>query len=50
VPVVKGKVKVKPLTRAQKLAGALKSCRSKRKQRKRVACEKQARRAYDRSK
>ena len=40
----------KPLTRAQKLAKALKSCRSKykgkSKKKKRVACEKQARKKY----
>jgi hypothetical protein len=42
VPV---KPRAKPLTRAQKLAKALKTCRRKAK-RKRAACEKQARRAY----
>jgi hypothetical protein len=39
------KVKAKSLTRAQKLAAALRTCRKKAKQ-KRTACEKQARRAY----
>jgi hypothetical protein len=38
-------VKAKPLSRAQKLARALKACRKKAK-RKRAGCEKQARRAY----
>jgi hypothetical protein len=38
--------KPKPLTRAQKLAKALKACKSKRNQRKRSACEKKARRTY----
>jgi hypothetical protein len=36
----------KPLTRAQKLAKALKVCRKDRKKSKRVACERQARRKY----
>jgi hypothetical protein len=36
----------KPLTRAQKLARALKACRRDRKKRKRVVCEKRARRRY----
>jgi DNA-binding beta-propeller fold protein YncE len=36
----------KPLTRAQKLARALKSCRKDRRRSKRVACEKQARHRY----
>jgi hypothetical protein len=39
-------VKVKPLTRAQKLAKALKACRTKRNKHKRLACEKQARKRY----
>ena len=39
-------VKPKPLTRAQKLAKALKACHKDKHRRKRVACEKQARRAY----
>ncbi|MGO9761160.1 MAG: hypothetical protein ACLP1Q_07875 [Solirubrobacteraceae bacterium] len=34
------------LTRAQKLARALKACRTKRSKKKRVACERQARRTY----
>ncbi len=42
------KAKAKPLTRAQKLAAALKTCKKKYKgkQKKRVACEKQARKKY----
>jgi DNA-binding beta-propeller fold protein YncE len=36
----------KPLTRAQKLANALKSCRKKKNKRLRVACERQARKKY----
>jgi hypothetical protein len=42
---VSAKSKAKPLTRAQKLSGALKVCRKK-PRKKRPACEKQARRAY----
>jgi hypothetical protein len=42
-PVV---VKPKPLTRAQKLAAALKTCRRDRGKAKRVSCEKQARQKY----
>ncbi len=38
--------KAKPLTRAQKLAKALKACRAKRDRRKRTACEARARRLY----
>ncbi len=38
--------KAKPLTRAQKLAKALKACRAKRNKRKRAGCEAQARRLY----
>jgi hypothetical protein len=45
VPSAQVAVKGKTLTRAQKLANALKVCR-KRAKRKRPACEKQARRAY----
>jgi hypothetical protein len=41
VPVV-----VKPLTRAQKLAKALKVCKTKRSKKKRVACEGRARKSY----
>ncbi len=37
---------VKPLTRARKLATALKACRKKRNKRKRAVCERQARRRY----
>jgi hypothetical protein len=37
---------VKPLTRAQKLAKALKACRKDHKKRKRLACEKQAKKKY----
>lgn len=40
------KPKAKPLTRAQKLARALKACRGKKNQHKRAACETQARRRY----
>jgi hypothetical protein len=40
------KPKAKPLTRAEKLARALRTCRAKRGKRKRAVCEKQARRAY----
>ena len=47
--VVSSKAKAKPLTRAQKLAVALKACK-KRAKRKRAACEKQARHAYGLSK
>ncbi len=36
----------KSLTRAQKLAGALKACRKKKNRKKRVACEHQARKRY----
>jgi hypothetical protein len=36
----------KPLTRAEKLARALKACRGDRSKKKRVACEKQARKRY----
>jgi len=40
------KPKAKPLTRAQKLAKALKACRRDKKRTKRVSCEKQARKKY----
>lgn len=36
----------KPLTRAQKLAAALKACKKDKKRSKRLACERQARKAY----
>jgi hypothetical protein len=39
-------VKPKALTKAQKLANALKSCKKDKKKAKRVACEKQAKKAY----
>ena len=42
------KTQPKPLTRAQKLAKALKACKSKHRKKKRVSCEKQARRSYGR--
>ena len=45
VPTAVVKSKAKPLTRAQKPSRALKACKKKPKK-KRVACEKQARRAY----
>jgi hypothetical protein len=44
------KVKAKSLTRSQKLAKALKACRSKRAKRKRVGCEKIARKRYGKGK
>jgi DNA-binding beta-propeller fold protein YncE len=40
------KAKAKPLTRAQQLAKALKTCRVKQNKRKRASCEKQARKKY----
>jgi hypothetical protein len=43
------KAKTKSLTRAQKLAKALKSCRTKHNQHKRATCEKQARKTYRRA-
>jgi hypothetical protein len=48
VPPVATVVKPKPrvLSRAEKLAAALRACRKKKVKRKRVGCEKQARRAY----
>lgn len=45
-PAVGVKAKAKPLTRAQKLAGALKVCRRDRKRAKRQACEKAAKKRY----
>ncbi|HEY5194101.1 MAG TPA: hypothetical protein VIJ39_09570 [Solirubrobacteraceae bacterium] len=42
----KAKVKTKTLTRAQKLVRALKTCRQKKIERKRVTCERQARKRY----
>jgi DNA-binding beta-propeller fold protein YncE len=45
-PVVKPAVKPKTLTRAQKLAAALKSCKKDKKKAKRQTCEKQARAKY----
>jgi hypothetical protein len=42
---VTGKDRAKPLTRAQKLANALKACRRKPRH-KRAVCERQARKAY----
>lgn len=41
-----GKPKPKPLTRAQKLAKALKACRKDKNKSKRLACEKQAKKKY----
>jgi hypothetical protein len=41
-----GASNTKPLTRAQKLAAALKVCRKDKKKKKRAACEKEARRHY----
>ena len=41
-----GKPAPKPLTRAQKLANALKACKKDKKKRKRLACERQARKQY----
>ncbi|HEV7936648.1 MAG TPA: hypothetical protein VGP18_01320 [Solirubrobacteraceae bacterium] len=46
LPPVTVTTKTKPLTRAQKLAKALRTCRKQKAKRKRAACEKQARRAY----
>jgi DNA-binding beta-propeller fold protein YncE len=43
---VVAKPKSKPLTRAQKLANALRTCRKIKQKSKRVACEKQARKKY----
>jgi hypothetical protein len=46
LPVPTVKLVVKPLTRAQKLAKALKACRVKTNRHKRVVCERQARKRY----
>jgi hypothetical protein len=45
-PTTHVKTKAKPLSRAQKLAGALKTCRRKPKGHKRAVCEAQARKRY----
>jgi Fibronectin type III domain len=45
-PLVAAKPKPKPETRAQKLAKALRVCRRDRSKRKRVACEREAKRRY----
>jgi hypothetical protein len=45
-PVVTPKAKAKPLTRAQKLAAALKACKKDRAKGKRAKCEKQAHKQY----
>jgi DNA-binding beta-propeller fold protein YncE len=45
-PVAAVKAKAKPLTRAQKLAAALKACRRDKKKAKRVGCEKTARKRF----
>jgi hypothetical protein len=47
-PIVKAKAK--PLTRAQKLAKALKTCKKDRSKKRRSACEKKARKLYGRGK
>jgi hypothetical protein len=44
--IVKPKPKAKVLTRAQKLAAALKACKKDMREKKRVNCEKRARREY----
>jgi hypothetical protein len=44
--VLKGCPKVKRLTRAQKLAAALKACKKKKSKSKRAACQRQARKKY----
>jgi len=49
-PISKPVVKPKPVTRAQKLANALKTCRRDKARRKRATCEKKARHKYGRSK
>lgn len=46
VAVKKATVKAKPLTRAEKLARALKACKAKKNKRKRQACEKVARKSF----
>jgi hypothetical protein len=45
-PPAKPKAKAKPLTRAQKLAKALRACRKDKKRARRVSCEEQARKRY----
>jgi hypothetical protein len=45
-PVVKPFVRAKSLTRAQKLASALKACKKQRRRSRRASCEKQARSKY----
>ncbi len=50
LPPPAGAPPVKALTRAQKLARALKACHGKRNKKKRAICEKRARRAHGRSK
>jgi hypothetical protein len=49
-PPANPKAKPKSLTQAQKLAKALKACRSKHNKKKRTACEKKARNTYRRAK
>jgi hypothetical protein len=49
-PLASPKSKPTPLTRAQKLAKALKACKSKHNKKKRTACEKKARNTYRRGK
>jgi hypothetical protein len=49
-PLSAGRPKPKPETRAQKLARALRACRSKHDKRRRATCERNARRAYRRTK
>jgi hypothetical protein len=44
-----GSPKAKPLTRAQRLAGALRVCRRERKKQKRLVCEAQAHKRFDRT-
>jgi hypothetical protein len=44
--IAKAKAKAKPLTRAQKLADALKGCKKKKSKMKRSVCEKRARKQY----
>ncbi len=45
-PVERAKTKAKSLTRAQKLARALRACEKQKKHKKRVACQERARRLY----
>jgi hypothetical protein len=49
-PAAPNKMIVRPLTRAQKLAKALKACRQKRNKHARASCEKQASHAYGKAK